>query len=142
MSQIDKTQIDKKRIYQKKIDETKIDRAQMNRVPAKSFFADLLLPLKYANTRRNVHYFVLVASQPSYWQPVISRTGGLEKLSATGSRGSALLELLGKYWNTQNDSNLPKLLPYLVTLRQELVESLPPGDEPEPRLTEFVYPIF
>jgi hypothetical protein len=124
------------------IDKTPTDKTQINRVPGRSFFADLLLPLKYANTRRNVHYFSRIAPQAACWQPVISRTGGLQKLSASSSRGLALLELLGEYWVSQKDSNLPKLLPYLVTLRRELVESLPAGDEQEPRLTEFVYPIF
>jgi hypothetical protein len=121
---------------------SQIDETQISRVPARSFFADLLLPLKHANTRRNVHYFSPIPPQATCWQPVISRTGGLQKLSASSSRGPALLELLGKHWVTQNDPNLAKLLPYLVTLRRELVESLPAADKQEPRLTEFVYPIF
>jgi hypothetical protein len=116
--------------------------SQIDRVPARSFFADLLLPLKHANTRKNVHYFGRTAPPESCWQPVRSRTGGIEKLSATTSAGPSLLELLAQYWATQNDVNLPRLFPFLVALRQELVESHPPENEPEPRLTEFVYPLF
>jgi hypothetical protein len=116
--------------------------SQIDKVPAKSFFADLLLPLKHANTRRSVHYLSRTSPQPSYWQAVVSRTGGLEKLSAASSSGSALLQLLGRYWAAQNDGNLPKLLPYLDGLRREIVESHPVEEAQEPRLPEFVYPIF
>jgi hypothetical protein len=116
--------------------------SQIDRVPAKSFFADLLLPLKHANTRNNVCYLNRTSKSVSYWEKPVSRTGGLEKLAAAGSGGSALLELLGQYWVKQNDKNLPKLIPYLVELRREIVESRPVQDNREPRLSEFVYPIF
>lgn len=116
--------------------------SQIDGVPAKVFFADLLLPLKHANTRRNVLYLNRTAKAGSYWEPVVSRTGGLEKLTAASSGGSALLELLGRYWVKENDKNLPKLIPYLVELRRQIVESQPVQDNQEPRLTEFVYPIF
>jgi hypothetical protein len=116
--------------------------SQIDRVPAKFFFADLLLPLKYANTRRNVLYLSRTAKAGSYWEPVVSRTGGLEKLTAASSGGSVLLELLGQYWAKQNDKNLAKLLPYLVELRREIVESHAVEDNQEPRLSEFVYPLF
>ena len=116
--------------------------SQTDRVPAKFFFADLLLPLKHANTRRNVTYLNRTARAGSYWGTVVSRTGGLEKLTAASSGGSALLELLRQYWVKQNDKNLPKLIPYLVELRREIVESPPVQDNREPRLSEFVYPIF
>lgn len=114
----------------------------IDRVPAKSFFADLLLPLKHANTRRNVHYLSRASQDPGNWQPVISRTGGLERLSEASSNSSALLELLGRYWVAQNDRDLPKLLPYLVALRSEIVEAASVQDAEVPRLPEFVYPIF
>ena len=68
--------------------------------------------------------------------------GGLKRLSAASSTGSALLELLGRYWLTKNEGNLPKLLPYLIALRQEIVESRPVEEQKEPRRTEFVYPLF
>jgi hypothetical protein len=118
------------------------DMSQIDKVPAKCFFADLLLPLSYANARRNVCYLDRTAKSGSYWGPVVSRTGGLEKLTAESSSGPALLELLGQYWVKQNDRNLPKLLPYLVALRSEIVESHPDKANQEPRLSEFVYPIF
>ena len=116
--------------------------SQIDKIRVRSFFADLLLPLKHANTRRNVHYLSRTPQQASYWQPVISRTGGLQRLSAASSSGSALLELLGRYWVAQDDQNLPKLLPYLDDLRREIVESQPVEDAKEPRLPDFVYPIF
>jgi hypothetical protein len=116
--------------------------SQIDGVPEKVFFADLLLPLKHANTRRNMLYLNRTAKGGSYWEPVVSRTGGLEKLTAASSGGSALLELLGQYWVKLNDKNLPKLIPYLVELRREIVESHPAKDDEEPRLSEFVYPIF
>jgi len=50
--------------------------------------------------------------------------------------------LLGRYWLTKNEGNLPKLLPYLIALRQEIVESRPVEEQKEPRRTEFVYPLF
>jgi hypothetical protein len=115
---------------------------QTDRVPARVFFADLLLPLKHANTRRNVLYLSRTAKSVSYWQEPVSRTGGLGKLTAASSGGSALLELLGQYWVKQNDKDLPKLIPYLVELLREIVESPPVQDNREPRLSEFVYPIF
>jgi hypothetical protein len=116
--------------------------SQIDEGPAKFFFADLLLPLKQANVRRNLHYLSRTAKSGSYWETVVSRTGGLERLTAASSTGSALLGLLGQYWVKQTDKNLPKLLPYLVALRREIVESHPVEDNQELRLSEFVYPIF
>ena len=113
----------------------------IDKVPARSFFAELLLPLKHANMRKNVRY-LNCAPKDSYWEEVASRTGGLERLSAASCTGSALLESLGRYWLTRNDANLPKLLLYLIALRQEIVESRPVEEQKEPRLTEFVYPLF
>ena len=63
-------------------------------------------------------------------------------MTAANSTGVALLELLRRYWGKQNDKNLPKLIPYLVDLGRGLVESHRIKDDQEPRLSEFVYPIF
>ena|SRR5579863_10346876 len=109
---------------------------------AKCFFADLLLPLRHANVRRGVHYLTRTAPKTTCWSKVVSRTGGLEKLSAATSNGSALLGRLGQYWASQNDGNLTKLLPYLVSFRQEMAESHPQSADLGPQLTEFVYPMF
>lgn len=114
----------------------------IDRMHAKCFFADLLLPLRNANLRKNVHYLARTAPHTTCWSKVVSRTGGLEKLSASTSNASALFERLGQYWASQNEGNLTKLLPYLVTLRQEMTGSQPQSADQEPKLTEFVYPMF
>jgi hypothetical protein len=115
---------------------------QTDKLAAQIFFADLLLPLGRANIRKDVHYLNCDRSKASYWQPVVSRTGGMERLSAESSSGPALIELLGQYWREHNDANLPKLIPYLIELRSEIVGSRPPQEEEQPYLSDFVYPIF
>src|SRR5215831_10634693 len=114
----------------------------IDKVPAKFFFAELLLPLKHANARKNIEYMRLSSSESSTWEPVSSRTGGMERLSAWNCGGAALLNVLKEYWGSQNESNLSKLLPYLAALRQELLEQRPAEDQTEGHVPDFVYPLF
>ena len=113
-----------------------------DQVPARSFVAELLLPLKRANMRKNIFYLNRDARKSSHWEPVVSRTGGMERLSLIKSSGPALLASLEQYWRRNNDVNLPKLLPYLLALRQQIIEMGVVKNEKEPRLSEFVYPLF
>ena len=116
--------------------------SQIDRTQFASFFADFLLPLRHSNARKKVHYLKLDREAASYWGPVASRTGGLERLSADAAAGSALLEALGRHWAEQGDAKLPKLLPHLLALRREIVETRTGGDSTEPELTDFIYPLF
>ena len=112
------------------------------RVPARSFVSELLLPLKRANMRKNILYLNCDARKSTHWEPVLSRTGGMERLSLINSSGPALLASLEQYWRKNNDVNLPKLLPYLLALRQQILETGEVENEKGPRLSEFVYPLF
>jgi hypothetical protein len=116
--------------------------SQTDRVPPDFFFAELLLPLRHALARKNIHYLNLEREQESYWRPVASRTGGLEKLSAADCSGDALLARLRQYWATRGDVYLPRLIPYLIALRHDILDATPVGQESRPELGDFVYPIF
>ncbi len=116
--------------------------SQTDPVPPEFFFAELLLPLRHAIARRNVHYLELGREPESYWRPVISRTGGLEKLFSAECGGDELLQRLEKYWVASGDIYLPKLLPYLIALRRELASARRAGAAQEPVLGDFVYPLF
>jgi hypothetical protein len=111
------------------------------RVDAKSFFADFLLPLKRANMQKNIQYLDHVRPRDSYWGKTVSRTNGLEQLSTIGD-ATSLFEALGTFWEMQNDRNLCKLLPYLLVLRVEISGSISADDERETPPVEFVYPLF
>jgi hypothetical protein len=100
-----------------------------------------LLPLKHANARRDVHYLRRSGQSATIWRRWCHGPEGWKNSPAASSTGAALLELLRRYWVKQDAKNLPKLIPYLVDLRRELVESHPVKDDQEPRLSEFVYPI-
>jgi hypothetical protein len=109
--------------------------------PAAIFFAELLLPLHHANSRRGVVYLDRGQRRQSYWSAVQSRTGGLERLPGSACDAPALLVLLGNYWKARNAVNLPQLLPHLNALHQNLI-GVERADEQDGRLTEFVYPLF
>ena len=109
---------------------------------AEAMFADWLLPLGYANRRRGIAYLERGPRRQSYWAPVISRTGGLERLSGAGCEPAAMLASLGDYWKRTNEPSLPKLLPSLEELRQQLAGATPTKNPEEQGLTEFVYPLF
>jgi len=98
--------------------------------PPRHFFADLLLPLKRANMRKGVYYLRLLQGESS-WGNIASRTNGLEKLSIARGGAVGILELLGQYWATQDDRNLPKLIPELLALRQKIMEPLQRESERE-----------
>jgi hypothetical protein len=114
----------------------------IDKVPAKFFFAELLLPIKHANTRKGIRYLRVGSPGSSTWQAVSSRTGGMERLSASKCAATALLDSLNLYWANQKDSNLLKLLPYIVALRQELIDKPPAEDNAEGHVPDFVYPLF
>jgi len=116
--------------------------SQTDAVPPEFFFAELLLPLRHASARRNIHYLKLDCEAESYWSPVISRTGGLERLGAAECGGEAMLQRLGQYWVARGDVYLPKLVPYLMALRRDLLEAKPVGGEQRTELSDFVYPLY
>jgi hypothetical protein len=118
--------------------------SQIDHQPARSFFAELLTPLKRANARLSRTYLSRSPDPTSYWREVRSRTGGTARLSAATCDGAALLQSLAQYWGTQNDEQLPKLLPHLVELREAIIQPEPqsPVDLPEAELPEFVYVLF
>jgi hypothetical protein len=115
--------------------------SQTDRVPPEFFFAELLLPLRHVAARKGIHYLKLDREPEGYWRPVASRTGGLEKLSAAECGGDELLKRLGQYWAARGDSSLPKLVPYLIALRHDMVDAKPVGKQ-RPELSDFIYPIF
>jgi hypothetical protein len=115
------------------------------RVDPRSFFADFLIPLRYANVRKNINYLDRSRPKDTYWGAIESRTGGLEWRSATDVDSSKLIESLGHYWRRQNDPNLPKLVPYIIALREMITRQLqeqPNRDDREASPAEFVYPLF
>ena len=105
------------------------------------FFADLILPLRFANVRRGVNYLDRGPRRPSYWGEVISRTGGMECFSGSTCEAAALLGLLGDYWRRQNEPSLRQLLPHLEALRENLTRVERTDKKDEQPLTEFVYPL-
>jgi hypothetical protein len=111
-------------------------------IPPEYFFAELLLPLRRATLRKGIHFLKLTDEPESYWAPVASRTGGLEKLSAAECDGGRLLDRLERYWTARGDAYLPKLVPHLSALRLELLDTRTAEAAAEPRLGNFVYPIF
>lgn len=115
---------------------------QIDEIPPELFFAELLLPLRHAVAQQGIHYLELGRVSESYWGPVITRTGGLEKLDKADCGGDAMLERLRQYWIARGDPFLPKLAPYLVELRRDIVEAEPAAAKPAPELSEFVYPLF
>jgi hypothetical protein len=106
------------------------------------FFAELLLPLRYANLRRGVVYLNRDHRRQSYWSEVASRTGGMERLSSHACGVPALLALLGSYWARRNEQNLQQLLPHLEALCQELIGAPRVDRQAEGQVTEFIYPLF
>src|SRR6516225_9587453 len=79
---------------------------------AATFFADLLLPLRHANLRRGIRYLDRSSKPPGYWGDIVSRTGGLERLSKSACDASVLLRLLGIYWQQNREPYLAQLLPH------------------------------
>jgi hypothetical protein len=106
------------------------------------FYADLLLPLKRAYLRRDVDCPDRRLKRPSYWSAVASRTGGLQRLAESDCNASALLGLLGSYWEQNREIFFPQLLPHLELLRRDLMEAQLSIRPSEPELTEFMYPLF
>jgi hypothetical protein len=115
---------------------------QTDRIRPQFFFAELLLPLHDAVARRNIHYLKLDREPESYWRPVASRTGGLERLCAAQCGGDAMLERLARYWAARGDVDLPKLVPYLIALRRDIGDTEPRGVEERSEVGDFVYPLF
>ncbi len=108
--------------------------------PAAIFFAEFLLPLRYANVRRGVAYLER-QKRPSYWSGIASRTGGMERFSVCPD-ARALLASLGAYWAGRHEANLVQLLPHLEKMRQELMGAGRPAEPAEERLPDFIYPLF
>jgi hypothetical protein len=105
------------------------------------FFADLLLPLRRARMRHGSTYLDWGTRRESYWSPIISRTGGMEQLSATQCSFSAALALLEKYWSEQNERDLLQLISHLDRLYRDLTAA-DLQQESAPTPPEFVYPLF
>ena len=105
-----------------------------------SFVAGVITPLHRFNARHGVRYLTLTPEAGSCWGPVISRTGGLERVPPDQCDGPGLLARLGAYWAARGDKNLPKLKPHLVALRSEIVDGLPP--DADEGVSDFVYPLF
>jgi hypothetical protein len=116
--------------------------SQIDDWPARSFFADLLIPLQHANTRRHKKYLSRASDTTSYWRPPLSRTGGSARLSAAACDGSTLLQMLAQYWAAQDDRELPKLLPHLLELHRQIVAPHARADTEETHLPEFIYALF
>ncbi|MGP0076805.1 MAG: hypothetical protein ACLPWF_33240 [Bryobacteraceae bacterium] len=109
---------------------------------AAALFADMLLPLGHANRRRGIAYLDRGPRRQSYWSGVVSRTGGLAQLNPSACDAGSILASLGDYWARTKEPSLPKLLPRLEELRQELSGAAPSSDGQEPPFTDFVYPLF
>jgi len=105
------------------------------------FFANVLLPLRYANLRKGATYLDRGRHRTSYWSDIASRTGGMQQLSDSSADFSSVLGLLGKYWEQRNEGYLLRLLPLLAIIRQDLVATPASHHDAKP-LTEFVYPLF
>jgi hypothetical protein len=106
-----------------------------------AFLAGVILPLHHFNARRGVSYLNLTPEAESLWGPVISRTGGLERIPADQCGGAGLLARLGGYWAARGDKSLPKLVPHLVSLRREILDGRP-EDAEDDGVSDFVYPLF
>jgi hypothetical protein len=114
---------------------------RIDEVKPESFFAAFLLPLRRANMRRGVRYLRLGREPASGWGPVVSRTGGIEKLPPGGASAEAMLERLQRHWVAEGDANLRKLAPFLFALRRAIVA--PRATKPaDPKPPDFVYPLF
>jgi hypothetical protein len=109
---------------------------------AEVFFAELLLPLHYANSRRGIVYLDRDRQRQSHWCAVASRTGGMERLESSACGMPALLALLESYWARRNEGSLLQLLPHLEALSQELTGAKREDDQAEAKLTEFIYPLW
>ena len=109
---------------------------------AAALFADLLLPLAHANRRRSIAYLDREARRQSYWSDVVSRTGGMERVAPSACDAGSILASLSDYWARTKEPSLPKLLPQLEELRQELAGTKPSKDQQEPPFSDFVYPLF
>jgi hypothetical protein len=107
-----------------------------------AFIAGVVLPLHHLNARRGVHYLKLAPEAESYWAPIASRTGGLERIPADQCDGPQLLARLGSYWAQHGDANLPKLVPHLLGLRSEIIDGRPDDAEEDSEVSDFVYPLF
>jgi hypothetical protein len=111
-------------------------------MPIDSFIAGVILPLHHFNARHGVHYLTLTPDAGSCWAPVVSRTGGLERISADACDGPGLLARLGAYWAARGDKSLPKLVPHLLALRSDIMDTRPPDEGKASEVSDFVYPMF
>jgi len=111
-------------------------------IPIDSFIAGVILPLHYFNARRGIRYLNLTPAAESHWGPVVSRTGGLERVPADECDGPDLLARLGSYWAARGDANLPKLVPHLLALRSEVMDGRRLDAEKDSEVSDFVYPLF
>jgi hypothetical protein len=105
---------------------------------AAAFFADVLLPLRYANLRGGTDYLDRGNRRSSYWSVVKSRTGGMQRLPACDV--PSLLRLLGSYWQRGDAPILARMLPDLLELYRKL-NAVPGDDGAEPPVSDFVYPL-
>ena len=109
-----------------------------------ALFADALMPLQQVRSRKDQHYFARSAdaAEPSYWQPVATRTGGMVRCALGEAEGPALLAALGAHWEATGESQLGSLLPELEAMRRALHEAAPPAAERTSTISYSAYPLF
>jgi len=109
-----------------------------------ALFADALMPLQQVRGRKGLHYFARGAdgAEPSYWQPVATRTGGMVRCALGEAEGSALLTALGAHWDATGEGQLGSLLPELEAMRCALHEAAPPAAERSSTVSYSAYPLF
>ncbi len=109
--------------------------------PEAVFFADWLLPLSQANLRRRVAYLKREGDAESFWEPVVSRGGGVQRLAPDARDVPALLSALDQYWERADTTGLRRLTPELRKLTRAMAKaaSVPRDDGV---VAEFVYPLY
>ena len=109
---------------------------------ADRFFAAMLLSLRHAMTRRGQSFFPSAPDPKaeSYWQPVATRTSGVQELPAEHD-GAAMLRLLGDYWRSKGDAPMTRMLAELEKLRQSTMTVSEAKKDEVTEVTDFVYPM-
>lgn len=112
-------------------------------VTPEAFFAEFLVPLKRAAQRQRASYFPHGRddSRQSFWEPVVSRTGGLAQLPLDGTDAD-LLSALEAFWTSRNEPMLARIVPDLKVLQDAIIEGRSALETEHHEVSEFVYPLF